>query len=59
MKAIASLMDYASLDGLIAYLKLSFMGDKPPAAQLAYQEVLMSTDTSAAFYNNILLPREI
>ena len=42
MKAIAYLTDYAVVDRIINHLKLTFVDDKPPPPQIAYQELFMA-----------------
>jgi hypothetical protein len=38
-------------DRIINHLKLTFEADKPPPPQIAYQEVLMATETSAEYFS--------
>jgi hypothetical protein len=49
MKIIAFLTDYAVVDRIINHLKLSFVADKPPPPQLAYQELLMAAEASTEY----------
>ncbi len=49
MKILAFLTDYAVVDRIINHLKLTFVAERPPPPQLAYQEVLMAADTSAEY----------
>ena len=51
MKVIAFLTDYAVGDRIIDHLKLSFIAERPPPPQIAYQEILMATDTSAEYFS--------
>ncbi len=51
MKVIAFLTDYAVVDRIIHHLKLSFVADKPPPPQIAYQEVLMAADSGAEYFS--------
>jgi hypothetical protein len=44
MKIIAFLTDYAVVDRIIDHLKLTFVAERPPPGQLAYQEVLMAAE---------------
>jgi len=50
MKIIAFLTDYAVVDKIINHLKLSFVADKPPPLQVAYQEPLMAAETRAEYF---------
>jgi len=36
MRVIAFLTDYAVVDKIISYLKLTFAADRPPPPQIAY-----------------------
>jgi hypothetical protein len=47
MKIIAFLTDYAVVERIIGHLKLTFVADKPPPPHIAYQEHLMTAETSA------------
>ena len=49
MKIIAFLTDYAVVDRIINHLKLTFVADKPPPPQLAYQEYLMAAEAAAEY----------
>jgi hypothetical protein len=49
MKVIAFLTDYAVVDRIINHLKLTFVAERPPPAQLAYQEVLMAAEASSEY----------
>jgi hypothetical protein len=39
------------VDRIIEHLKLSFVADKLPPPQIAYQEVLMGAQTSAEYFS--------
>jgi hypothetical protein len=49
MEVIAFLTDYAVVDRIISHLKLTFVADRPPPPQTAYQEVLMAAESSAEY----------
>jgi hypothetical protein len=49
MKVISFLTDWAVVDRIIDHLKLTFVADKPPPPQIAYQEDLMAAETSAEY----------
>jgi hypothetical protein len=49
MKLIAFLTDSAVVDRIIDHLKLTFVADRPPPPQIAYQEVLMAAEPSAEY----------
>ena len=49
MKVIAFLTDYAVVDRIINHLKLTFVADKPPPPQIAYQEVLIAVEASTDY----------
>ena len=51
MKIIAFLPDYAVGDRIIDHLKLSFMAERPPPPQIAYQEILMAAECRWAWNN--------
>jgi len=44
MKSIAFLTEHAVVDRIIDDLKLTFVADRPPPAQAAFQELLMAAD---------------
>jgi ribosomal protein S27E len=50
MKVIAFLTDYAVVDRIIDHLKLTFVAERPPPAQLAYQQVLMAAEASSEYF---------
>jgi len=49
MKVIAFLTDCAGVDGIINFLKLTFVAERPPPPQIVYREVLMAAETSAKY----------
>jgi len=49
MRVISFLTDYAVVDRVINPLKLTFVADRPPPPQIAYQEVLMAAESSAEY----------
>jgi hypothetical protein len=49
MKVIAFLTDYAVVDRIINHLKLTFVAERPPPLQAAYQEVLMAAEASTEY----------
>jgi hypothetical protein len=51
MKVISFLTDYAVVDRIIDHLKLTFIADKPPPPQLAYQEYLIAAESSAEYFS--------
>jgi hypothetical protein len=51
MKIIAFLTGYAVLDRIIDHLKLTFVADRPPPPQIAYQEVLLAAETPAEYFS--------
>jgi len=42
MKVISFLTDWAVVDRIINHLNLTFVADRPPPPQIAYQEVLIA-----------------
>jgi len=50
MKIIAFLTDYAVVDRIIDHLKLTFVAERPPPPQMAFQELLMAAETSAEYF---------
>ena len=50
MKIIAFLTDYAVVDRIIDHLKLTFVTERPPPPQMAFQELLMAAETSAEYF---------
>jgi hypothetical protein len=51
MKIIAFQTDYAVVDRIINHLKLTFVADRPPPPQIAYQEVLVAAETPAEYFS--------
>jgi len=51
MKVIAFLMEYAVVDRIIGHLKMTFVAERPPPPQRAYQEVLMAAEAPAECFS--------
>jgi len=51
MRIIAFLTDYGVVDRIINHLKLTFVADKPPPPQVAYQEHLMAAETGGEYFS--------
>lgn len=51
MKIIAFFTDCIGDDRIINHLKLTFVSDKPPPPQIAYQGVLMAAEASAEYFS--------
>jgi hypothetical protein len=51
MKVIAFLTDYDVVDRIIRHLELTFVAEKPPPAQVAYQEVLMAAEAGSEYFS--------
>ena len=51
MKIIAFLTDYAVVDKIINYLKLTFVAERPPPPHIAYQELLMAAENSTEYFS--------
>jgi len=51
MRVVAFLTDYALVDRILNHLKLTFVAERPPPLQLAYQERLMAAETSAEYFS--------
>jgi len=49
MRIIAFLTDYAVVDRIIDHLKLTFVAERPPPPQIAYQELLIAAESSAEY----------
>ena len=49
MKIISFLTDHAVVDRIIDHLKLTFVAERPPPLQIAYQEVLVAAESSAEY----------
>ena len=47
MKVVSFLTDYAVADRIIDHLKLTFVADRPPPPQVAFQKYLMPAESSA------------
>jgi hypothetical protein len=58
MKVIAFLTDYAVVDRIINHLKLTFVVERPPPPQFAYQEILMAANPAATIFLNLSLPEK-
>ncbi len=51
MKVIAFITEHPVVDRIIDHLKLTFVADRPPPPQVAYQEVLMAAKTSIEYFS--------
>jgi len=51
MNVIAFLTDSAVVDKIICHLKLTFIAERPPPTQIAYQEHLMAAENSAEYFS--------
>ena len=51
MKVIAFLTDYSVVDKIIDHLKLTFVADKPPPPEIAYQELLIAADPPVEYFS--------
>jgi hypothetical protein len=51
MKVIAFLTDYPVVDRIVNHLHLTFVADRPPPPQIAYQEILMSAETGGEYFS--------
>jgi len=51
MPIIAFLTDFSVVDRIIHHLKLTFVADKPPPPQVAFQELLMAAEASAEYFS--------
>jgi hypothetical protein len=51
MKTISFLTDYAVVDRIIHHLKLTFVAERPPPPQIAYQEVLMAAEPGGEYFS--------
>ena len=49
MKVVSFLTDWAVVDRIINHLKLTFLADRPPPPQIAYQEVLIAAEVPAEY----------
>jgi len=51
MKVIAFLTDYAVVDRIINHLKLTFVAERPPPPQVAFQEYLVAAEAPAEYFS--------
>lgn len=51
MRIIAFLTDYAVVDRTISPIKLTFVAERPPPPQVAFQELLMDAEASAEYFS--------
>jgi hypothetical protein len=51
MKAVAFLTEYAVVDRIIEHLRLTFVADRPPPPQAAYQELMMAADPPGEYFS--------
>jgi ribosomal protein S27E len=51
MKVISFLTDWAVVDRIIDHLKLTFVAERPPPPQIAYQEVLMGAEAGGEYFS--------
>jgi hypothetical protein len=51
MRIIAFLTDYAVVDRITNYLKLTFVAERPPPPHIAYQEVLVAAETGGEYFS--------
>jgi len=45
------MISQALVEKIINHLKLTFAADKPPPAQVAYQEMLMTTEAGSEYFS--------
>ena len=50
MRVVAFLTESAVVDRIIGHLKLTFVAERPPPAQAAFQELLWEADPPAGFF---------
>jgi hypothetical protein len=50
MKVVAFLTAYAVVDRIIDHLRLSFIAERPPPPQAAFQECLWAADPPAEYF---------
>jgi hypothetical protein len=43
--------DYPVIDKIIDHLKLTFVAERPPPPQLAFQELLMAAETGGEYFS--------
>ena len=51
MRVIAFLTEYTVVDRIIDHLNLTFVADRPPPPQVAFQEYLMPAESSAEYFS--------
>ncbi|MDH4219532.1 MAG: hypothetical protein OEY18_05710 [Candidatus Aminicenantes bacterium] len=51
MKMIAFLTDYAVVDRIVDHVMLTFLAERLPPPQVAYQEVLMAAESLAEYFS--------
>jgi hypothetical protein len=51
MKVIAFLTDCVVVDRIIDHLKLTFVAERPPPPQIAYQESLVAAEASGEYFS--------
>jgi len=50
MKVVAFLTEHAVVDRIIDHLKLTFVAERPPPPQAAFQEYLWAADPPAEYF---------
>ena len=51
MKAVAFLTEYTVVDRIIEHLRLTFVTDRPPPPQAAYQELMMAANPPGKYFS--------
>ncbi|OGD23187.1 MAG: acid--CoA ligase [Candidatus Aminicenantes bacterium RBG_13_59_9] len=51
MKVVAFLTEHAVVDRIIDHLKLTFVAERPPPPQAAFQELYMAADPPAEYFS--------
>jgi len=51
MTIISFIEDHKVIDKIIAHLKLTFMAERPPPSQIAFQELLVAAETGAEYFS--------
>jgi hypothetical protein len=51
MKVIAFITNFGAVDRIIDHLKLTFIAERPPPPQVAFQEYLMAAEASAEYFS--------